>query len=74
MLCCSDGVSKTRNPQGEEYGSQRLAECASKHYTLGAEDMIQMIRKDLRDFSGDAEPIDDRGIIVLRVMRDRPTA
>src|SRR5207237_2532634 len=48
----SDGVTETRNEQGECFGEERLAECLRINRQSEPEDVISAVRQQLLEYSG----------------------
>jgi sigma-B regulation protein RsbU (phosphoserine phosphatase) len=67
LVFYTDGVTETRNPKDEEFGEERLAEMAQKHCGLPPSELIKRIREAIREFAGNAPPMDDTTMVVGRV-------
>jgi sigma-B regulation protein RsbU (phosphoserine phosphatase) len=66
LVFYTDGITETRNPQGEEFGTTRLLECARQGRTLPAEELKQeILRAALRHGEGRFE--DDATVIVMAI-------
>jgi anti-sigma regulatory factor (Ser/Thr protein kinase) len=62
----SDGITETRNPAGELFGSDRLIECIRTNRDLEPEALVQAVRKTALDFSNADRLSDDLTCVVLR--------
>ncbi|MCC7423628.1 MAG: SpoIIE family protein phosphatase [Planctomycetaceae bacterium] len=71
FLLFSDGVTETRNPDGELFGEGRLLECVERNRTLEPTELIQAIRGATSDFSRSETHADDWTCVAVKVV-DRP--
>jgi serine phosphatase RsbU (regulator of sigma subunit) len=62
----SDGVWESTNPAGTELGRDGLINMVRTLDSTSAETLGTQLKLALRAFRGDAEPVDDETIIVLR--------
>jgi serine phosphatase RsbU (regulator of sigma subunit) len=65
LTVCSDGVTEAPNPQGEEYGEERLAELIRENRGLPVNELLAVIQARVQEFSG-ATQADDITLIVAR--------
>jgi serine phosphatase RsbU (regulator of sigma subunit) len=65
LTVCSDGVTEAPNPQGEEYGEERLAELMRENRGLPVNELLAVIQARVQEFSG-ATQADDITLIVAR--------
>jgi len=63
LVFYTDGITEGRDPAGEEFGEDRLAECAGRHRALPAEDMLAAMLRDVEVFNKGAYE-DDATLIV----------
>jgi serine phosphatase RsbU (regulator of sigma subunit) len=63
----TDGVTESVDPDGEEYGVDRLSETLVASGPIGAEALVQAVMEDVARFTAGAEPFDD--ITCLAVFR-----
>ena len=63
----TDGVTEANNSKHELYGEERLKRCLECHYECSQEKLLQVIRADIDDFSGEAEQFDDITMVVLKM-------
>ena len=71
VLGYSDGVVDARSPDGEFFGSARLAQVVA----VGAaqpDQLIQAVLAALERFTGDHEPYDDLTLVALRYQPEQP--
>jgi sigma-B regulation protein RsbU (phosphoserine phosphatase) len=65
LVICTDGVTEAPNPQGEEYGEERLAELIQRNRNLPVSELTAAIQASVEEFSG-ATQADDITLIVAR--------
>jgi serine phosphatase RsbU (regulator of sigma subunit) len=66
LLLYTDGLVEVRNPAGEEYGYERLADAVQALRAEPAEAIRDALLAAHADWSGGAEPADDLTLVVLR--------
>lgn len=62
----TDGVSETRNSQNEEYGAKRLEELLRNADQRSAQGLIDLVMKDLQEYSGFSTLEDDCTMLMLK--------
>jgi sigma-B regulation protein RsbU (phosphoserine phosphatase) len=67
ILCYTDGVTELSTAQREMYGEERLSGFAEAQSHLLPEAFNERLLNELRDFQGEAEPIDDVTVLSLRL-------
>ena len=65
LVICTDGVTEAPNPQGEEYGEERLTNFLRKNRHLPLSELMAAIQSSVQEFSG-ATQADDITMIVAR--------
>lgn len=65
LVLYTDGLVESRNPEGEEYGYERLVEAASCHRCQDASRLHRAILGDLHDFLRGEPYADDLTLLVL---------
>jgi phosphoserine phosphatase RsbU/P len=63
LVLYTDGITEGRNLAGDEFGEDRLAETASRHRALPADEMLAGIMRDVEAFNG-GKYEDDATLIV----------
>jgi sigma-B regulation protein RsbU (phosphoserine phosphatase) len=63
----SDGISEAMNAAGGEFGADRLVGVIERHRARPAKAIADAIFAAVYDFCGDAEPNDDRTVVVLKI-------
>jgi len=66
VILYTDGITESRNPEGEEFGLDRLLDFARGKAGDPAEDICQSLLQDLAAFTGPVEAADDRTLVVIR--------
>ena len=67
LLLYTDGLTESRNLQGEEFGLSRLKALIAEDATLSDGKLVQKINRSISDFAGEAEQHDDQTFIVLKM-------
>ena len=62
----SDGVTETTNPQGEEFGTERLAALLASHRQRPPSELWELVEAELDRFAESSVPADDRTLVLLR--------
>ncbi|MBM3310313.1 MAG: FHA domain-containing protein [Candidatus Aminicenantes bacterium] len=66
VVLYTDGITESRNSEGEEYGLDRLVDYARGQADAPAEDVCVKLLEDLAAFTGPVEPADDRTLVIVR--------
>jgi phosphoserine phosphatase RsbU/P len=66
LLFYSDGVTESRNPAGEEYGVERLAQFSSRNCRHSPAELVGSCLQELREFSAAQPRSDDLTMMALR--------
>jgi sigma-B regulation protein RsbU (phosphoserine phosphatase) len=64
----SDGLTELRNPYGETYGTERLAESVVSHRTLDPRSLVETIRADALAFAESDRLNDDLTCVVVKIV------
>ncbi|MFO7838916.1 MAG: SpoIIE family protein phosphatase [Desulfosalsimonadaceae bacterium] len=67
FLFYSDGLTETRSPEGEQFGEDRLVACVKRHAGDSAETLIQALKSEVVDFSGQTSFADDFTCVAVKV-------
>ena len=69
LLAYSDGITETRNADGQEFGDQRLSQLFMKSRSAGlpAALSLQLLRQELAVFSGHKAFADDQTAIIIQL-------
>jgi sigma-B regulation protein RsbU (phosphoserine phosphatase) len=63
LVFYTDGITEGRNPAGDEFGEDGLAQSALRHRALGADDMLAAMLRDVETFNAGVYE-DDATLIV----------
>jgi sigma-B regulation protein RsbU (phosphoserine phosphatase) len=66
IVCFSDGVTEAMNPEGAEYGDDRLIACATGHLGKPPQEVLDAILTDVKAFCEDAMQSDDVTAVLVR--------
>lgn len=67
LVLYTDGITEAMNPQGEEFGPERLADLAQHGLYGSAQDLVRSVRQQLGEFTHGRPLADDTTMIVCRV-------
>ena len=67
LVVYTDGVVEANNPQGEEFGNQRLAELVQENVSQPVHDMVSILRRGLQAFVAEAPIEDDVTFLAFKV-------
>jgi serine phosphatase RsbU (regulator of sigma subunit) len=67
LVLFSDGVTEAENPEGEEFGDDRLAACLSGMRGRSATEVMDAVQRGLSEFCGTAAARDDVTVMILKV-------
>ncbi len=68
LVLYTDGVTEAENPEGEEYGRERLVEAVRRGQHLKARDLIDFIHRDVLAWTGERGATDDITFFVIKAM------
>lgn len=68
MLLYTDGIVEARNPEGVEYGYDRLKDLMEKVASGSANDISEKVLQNLYQFNGDKELDDDYTALVIKFL------
>lgn len=66
LILYSDGITEAENPNGEEYGIERLQRICCEHRGESLGDLVATVGIDLDEFAAGRPYHDDRTLLVLR--------
>jgi len=68
LVLYTDGVTEANNPQGEEFGRERLAEAVKRYRELGARELITAVHKEVIDWTDGRGATDDVTFFVIKAL------
>jgi len=71
LVLYTDGISECRNPAGEEFGTGRIVRAVRRLAGRTAGEILAAIFSDLREFTGGADPDDDRTVLIIKRPAER---
>lgn len=66
LVAFSDGVTETQNPEGDEFGEDRLIGLLRQERTQSARHLQDLVSDSLKTFAGSAPQYDDTTLVVLK--------
>jgi sigma-B regulation protein RsbU (phosphoserine phosphatase) len=67
LVFYSDGITETAGPSGELYSARRLGEVVAANHQLSAQELTDVIFREVESFSEGAPMADDRTLVILKV-------
>jgi len=71
LITSTDGITEACDANDDEYGYDRLAKCVAKHRQKNAEQIIESVLAEVKDYSKEGVHIDDKVLMVLKVTKDK---
>ena len=68
LVVFSDGISEALNPEGEEFGEERLLECVQSNCDLQPAEILNCILNTVQEFRRQAVQSDDSSVLVFRYL------
>ena len=68
LVFYTDGFTEAMNLQHQEFGEERLVDLISRNRTGTADQIIELLLKDINTYIGDAEQHDDMTILVVKAI------
>ncbi|HEY8226708.1 MAG TPA: GAF domain-containing SpoIIE family protein phosphatase [Pyrinomonadaceae bacterium] len=69
LILYTDGATEARNPSGEEFGRERLAEAVKANSTLNARDLIASLQQEVLTWTDGVGPADDVTFFVIKALK-----
>jgi sigma-B regulation protein RsbU (phosphoserine phosphatase) len=66
LVLYTDGIVEAANPEGEEYGAERLADVCRRHRQAPCAELAAALEADLEAFAGGVPIADDRTVVMAR--------
>jgi serine phosphatase RsbU (regulator of sigma subunit) len=73
LVLFSDGITEAPNPEGDEFGEQRLAALVASVRTQPSVDIIEEIHKAVNTFTQGAPAADDITVVIARRVNPNDT-
>src|SRR5882724_697259 len=68
LVLYTDGVTEAQNPQGEEFGAERLAEAVETQRQLDARELIAAVHKEVIEWTDGRGATDDVTFFVIKAL------
>src|SRR5882672_9965140 len=68
LVLYTDGATEAQNPQGEEFGRERLAAAVKANSKLGARELIAAVHKEMIDWTDGRGATDDVTFFVIKAL------
>ncbi len=72
LVMYTDGITDARNPEGEEFGIERLIEIIQKHKDKNAQEIVDIFFKKLDEFKGLTPQEDDQTLVIVKRLNTEP--
>jgi len=66
LVVFSDGVTEAQNPEGEEFGDERMAACLAAVRGRPAKEVLDAVHRELYAFRRNSPPHDDVTVMAVR--------
>jgi serine phosphatase RsbU (regulator of sigma subunit) len=66
LALCTDGITESWNPEGEQFGRERFKQSLLRHAHQDAGTILECVIRDVFDFRGRAPQRDDLTLVVLK--------
>ena len=66
LVVYSDGITEAMNSSEEEFGEERLINFLKENKNLPASDLVDSIIKNVKDYAGSVEQMDDMTLVVVK--------
>jgi len=66
LVLYSDGITEAMNQDEEEFGPDRLTETLKRYRSERAEDLIEKVLSEIREFTGDTPQMDDMTLMIIK--------
>jgi sigma-B regulation protein RsbU (phosphoserine phosphatase) len=71
LVLYTDGVTEASNPEGVEFGRERLAEAVKQNYERPARELIASLEMAVLEWTGNAGANDDVTFFVIKALNDK---
>jgi len=66
----TDGLNEAENIKGEEFGEQRIHDIISNNIDKTADDILNIIKNDIDDFTSGREQHDDMTAVIVKIVQE----
>ena len=68
FILYTDGVTESRNENGESYSVERMKEVIKDNSDLSAEDITESVLNDITGFIGNSDKVDDQTLLIIKAV------
>ena len=68
LLLYTDGITEAANPQGEEFGRERLEAATLAAQDLPAAELVRSLRQELENFCANEPQADDQTLLLFKII------
>jgi serine phosphatase RsbU (regulator of sigma subunit) len=68
LITCTDGITESMDAEQEEYGDERLVNCVQQAAHRKAAEIVEAVSKDVDNFSRHGKHVDDKVMMVIKVL------
>jgi sigma-B regulation protein RsbU (phosphoserine phosphatase) len=72
LILFTDGVVEALNPEGEEFGQERLCELLRANARMNSQQILNRLHEAIQSFSGNAPQSDDITMVILGFRESQP--
>jgi sigma-B regulation protein RsbU (phosphoserine phosphatase) len=70
LVLYTDGVTEASNPEGVEFGRERLAEAVKQNYERPARELIASLEMAVLEWTANAGATDDVTFFVIKALKE----
>lgn len=70
MICCTDGIIEACGEGQDEYGLERLTAVVKANRHLSAQQLVDRISNEVRNYARGGHHIDDKVLMIMKVLDD----
>ena len=71
LVTSTDGITEACDATDDEYGYDRLAQCVAKHRHKTADQIIDAVLAEVKEYSKEGVHVDDKVLMILKVTKDK---
>jgi phosphoserine phosphatase RsbU/P len=71
LVTSTDGITEACNENDDEFGYDKLAECVAKHRHKSADQIIEAVLAEVKEYSKQGVHVDDKVLMILKVTKER---
>ncbi|MBP5568650.1 MAG: SpoIIE family protein phosphatase [Treponema sp.] len=68
IVTCTDGLLESLNENGVQYSTDNLQKVLLKNCSANAKDITNMVKEDLKKYSGGTQQYDDQSLLVIKIQ------